>query len=218
MKRTPVLLAAIVLLLSIASLPSRLRAQKFEGTIEMSVTTDEKTVPMTYMVKGDNFRMEMEGRPGMKAVMLFNVKDKKVIMVMDAMKMYMESPVPQGTQSDAPKVEFKKTGKTQKLLGYDCDEYIVTSGNNETDVWITDKLTGFELYKLGGARQRAVDAWQKEIGEKGGFPLLAVTKTDGKEAATMKVTKIEKKSLDDSLFKIPEGYQKMDTSMMRRPK
>ena len=219
MKRTPVLLAAIVLLLSFASLPSQLRAQKFEGTVEFSVTTDERAVPMTYMIKGDNIRMEMEGRPGMKAVILFNVKDKKTITIIEGMKMYMESPVPQAADSAAPKVEFKKTGKSQKILGYDCEEYLITSENHETSVWVTDKLGSFELYKMGGGRQRAaVDAWQKEIGSKGGFPLLAVTKTDGKDVATMKVTKIEKKSLDESLFKIPEGYQKMDTSMMRRPK
>jgi hypothetical protein len=218
MKRTSVVLAALALLLSIVSVPSRLHAQTFEGTVEFSISTDEGNVPMTYMMKGNNIRVEMEGRPGMKAVFLIDVKENKSYMIIDPMKMYMESPEPQSTDSGKPAMDIKKTGKTQKLLGYDCEEFLIKDGERETNVWVTKALGAFELYRMGGGRQRSsADAWQKAIGGKGGFPLLAVTKTDGKQTSSLKAVKVEKKSLDDSIFKIPEGYQKMDASMMRRP-
>ncbi len=219
MKRTPVILIALAIVIAILSFPSHLNAQKFEGTVEFTVTTDQGTMPMTYMIKGGDVRVEMEGRPGMKAIFLIDAKENKTIMVIDAMKMYMESPVPQLPDTGESKVTFKKTGKTQKLLGYDCEEYLVTDGEHQTSVWITDKLGTFELFRMGGGRQRSrVEAWQKEIGNKGGFPLLAVTKSGDKEVSTFKATKVEQKSLDEALFKIPEGYQKMDQSMMRRPR
>jgi hypothetical protein len=219
MKRTPLALTALAFLLTIVSLPARLHAQKFEGTVEFNISTDEANVPMTYMMKGNNIRVETEGRPGMKAVFLIDVKENKSYMIIDPMKMYMESPEPQSADSNKPAMDIKKTGKTQKLLGYDCEEFLIKDGERETNVWVTKALGAFELYRMGGGRQRSsAEAWQKAIGSKGGFPLLAVTKMSGKQISSLKATKVEKKSLDDSIFKIPEGYQRMDTSMMRRPR
>jgi hypothetical protein len=219
MKRSLLVPITAILVLFVGTLPSQLLAQAFEGVIEFSVSSNQEDHPMTYMMKGNNIRVEMEGRPGMKAVFLIDTKEGKSYMVMDPMKMYMESPEPQIADSGRPAVEIKKTGKTQKLLGYDCEEYLVKDGERETDVWMTKELGAFELYRMGGGRQRSsAEAWQKAIGGKGGFPLLAVTKMSGKELSSLKATKVEKKSLDDSLFKIPEGYQRMDTSTMRRPR
>ena len=219
MKRGSTMLASIALVLLPLVLPSQLRTQTFEGVIEFTATSTEGTVPITYMVKGNNVRVETEGRPGMKAVFLIDVKANKSVMIVDAMKMYMETPQSATGDSAQPKSEITKTGKTQKILGYDCEEFLVKEGEQESDVWVTKELGAFELFRMGGNRQRSnAEAWQKAIGGKGGFPLLAVTKTAGKDLSSLKATKVEKKSLDDSMFKIPDGYQKFDSSMMRRPR
>ena len=219
MKRTAVVLAFIFLVLFTLVLPTQLRAQSFEGVIEFTATSQEGTMPITYMVKGGNVRVETEGRPGMKAVFLIDVKANKSLMIVDAMKMYMETPQAAGEDSAKPKSEITKTGKTQKILGYDCEEFLVKEGEQESDVWVTKELGSFELFRMGGSRQRSnAETWQKAIGGNGGFPLLASTKSAGKELSTLKVTKVDKKSLDASIFKIPEGYQKFDSSMMGRPR
>jgi hypothetical protein len=62
------------------------------------------------------------------------------------------------------------------------------------------------------------EAWQKMIGSEGGFPLLAITKEGDTQVSKMEATKVDKKSLDDALFKIPEGYKQFDASMMGRPR
>ncbi len=218
MKRAPSILTTLLFLVSFASLPSQLLAQKFEGTVEFTITRGETIIPVTYMMKGDNVRVETEGRPGMKAVILMDTRENKTTMVMDAMKMYMEMPVPVRKDSGTSKYTFKKTGKTQKLLGYDCDEYVFTDGKTEASVWGTKALGAFAHYGMGGRPGSNADGWESAIGTDGGFPLLAVIKTEDGNESTFKATKIEKKSLDEALFKIPEGYQKMDASMMRRPR
>lgn len=219
MKHVSLILASLVLALSLLAMPSQLRAQAFEGVIEFTATSPEGTIPITYLVKGNNVRVETEGRPGMKAVFLIDVKANKSLMIVDAMKMYMETPQSATEDSAKPKSEITKTGKTQKILGYECEEFLVKDGEQESDVWVTKALGSFELFRMGGNRQRSnAEAWQKAIGGKGGFPLLATTKSGGKDQSNLKVTKVEKKSLDDSIFKIPEGYQKFDSSMMRRPR
>ncbi|HTP12541.1 MAG TPA: DUF4412 domain-containing protein [Bacteroidota bacterium] len=219
MKRSPLYLVSFAIVISIVSLSSRLYSQKFEGTVEFALTTDERTVPMTYMIKGDNIRVEMEGRPGMKAIILVDAKEGKSTMIMDAMKMFMDLPVPQSRDSGTASFSFKKSGKTQKLLGYDCEEYLFTDAKTEASVWITKALGSLGRFGMGSGRPgNNAEAWQEAVKSAGGFPLLTVVKNEGKNETTIKATKIEKKSLDEALFKIPEGYQKMDPSMMRRPR
>lgn len=209
---------AVVVTFLIGFLPSVLRSQTFEGTVEYKITTEEGTMPMTYMKKGDNIRMEMEGRPGMKAIFLVNTKKEKAVMLMEKMKMYMEMPPSPQMESDEPKPEITKTGKTQKILGYECQQFLVKEGDKSSDVWITKELGNFEMYKMGGPHgKNTEEVWEKLIGSEGGFPLLATTKEGTEQISKMEATKVEKKSLDDALFKIPEGFKPMDASMMRRP-
>jgi hypothetical protein len=209
---------AITLLVLVGS-PAQLRAQSFEGTVEYSITTEEGTMPMTYMMKGDNVRIEMEQAPGRKAAILIDGKENKSVMLMDKMKMYMELPAPPSPDADAPKPEITKTGKTQKILGYDCQQFVVKEGDAESDVWVAKGLGTFQMFKMGGPRGKSnAEAWQKLIGSEGGFPLLATTKEGDSQISKMEATKVEKKSLDDALFKIPEGYKQFDASMMTRPR
>ena len=55
-------------------------------------------------------------------------------------------------------------------------------------------------------------AWQRQMVKEGGFP-LRVTLADG--SIPIEVTKIEKKRVNDTLFRIPADFSKMD--MPRRP-
>lgn len=219
--RKPSLVTAAVIFAALctATLPSVLWAQTFEGVVEYSVTTGEGTMPMTYMMKGNNVRVEMEGRPGMKAVFLIDAKKNKSIMLMEKMKMYMEMPAVPPGDSDEPKPEITKTGKTQKILGYECQQFLVKEGDNESEVWVTKELGKFQMFEMGGPQGKSnEEAWQKMIGSEGGFPLLATTKEGDEQLSKMVATKVEKKSLDDALFKIPDGYKAMDSSMMGRPR
>ncbi|HEY6953100.1 MAG TPA: DUF4412 domain-containing protein, partial [Bacteroidota bacterium] len=90
--------------------------------------------------------------------------------------------------------------------------------NREAEVWVTKGLGKFPLFKMGGRQQGAAEAWQEVVKDESAFPLSAVTREGGKEISKMEATKIEKKTLDDALFRIPDGYKKFDTSMMGRPK
>ncbi len=209
--------AVILTALLVASLSSRLRAQSFQGVVEYTVTTEQGTMPMTYMMKGDNVRVEMEQQPGRKAAILIDSKENKSIMLMDQMKMYMDLPAPPPGDSTAPKPEITKTGKTQKILGYDCQQFIVKDGDMQSEVWVTKDLGPFQMLRMAGRQGKGnAEAWQKMIGSEGGFPLLATTKEGDTQISKMVATKVEKKSLDDALFKVPDGYKQFDSSMMRR--
>lgn len=219
--RTFNLLAAAVILTAFfaVNVPTILQAQTFEGVVEFTVTGEHGTMPMTYMMKGDNVRVEMEQQPGRKAAILMDAKENKSIMLMDQMKMYMDLPAPPPADSTTQKPEITKTGKTQKILGYDCQQFLIKHGDMQSEVWVTKDLGPFQMLRMAGRQGKSnAEAWQKMIGSKGGFPLLAITKEGDTQISRMEATKVEKKSLDDALFKIPDGYKQFDASMMRRPR
>jgi hypothetical protein len=215
-------------------------AQSFEGIIEMQVKSpnQETTMPMKYFVKGDFIRMEMQSPRGEMA-MIMDSKNKKTIMLMPQMQSYMERNIDAPTQGDAKKSEITKTGKMEKILGYDCDQFIMKGEKGETEMWAAKGLGTFTRLGMGGPGGRmggpgggpggmrggmggggqTPAAWEEEFRTKGLFPMRVVSLgTDGKEESRMEVTKIEKKALDAALFKAPEGWQKMDMPMMGRPR
>ncbi|MBI3004999.1 MAG: DUF4412 domain-containing protein, partial [Ignavibacteriales bacterium] len=211
---------------------SLVSAQQFEGIIELQMKGPnmDTPTPMKYMVKGDLVRTESQTPRG-EFAMIMNVKERRMIMLMPQMKSYMERTIDSLPASAAggKKPEFTKTGKTEKILGYDCDQYIVKEENRETEVWAAQGLGTFMRPRMGGPMGggrsgmggggQMSAAWEEEIRAKGFFPLRTVTKNaGGEEESRMEVTKIEKKNLDASLFKAPEGWQKMDVPMMGRPR
>jgi hypothetical protein len=213
-----VLAFACITLLLVCTAPPVI-AQSFEGVVSVNATSERGTVPMTYMIKGDDARMEFEGRPGMKAVMLIIGKEKKSYMLMSQMNSYMELPSGEG-EGTTKKPEITKTGKTQKLLGYACEQLVVKHGELESEIWVTKQLGKFVMFRTEGGpqQQSSGDTWQESLAGGNWFPLLATTKQGEKERGKYEVTKIEKKELDASLFKIPDGYSKFDRSLMQRPR
>ncbi|MBI4428140.1 MAG: DUF4412 domain-containing protein [Ignavibacteriales bacterium] len=226
MKKSVFVTLALCMLFSVAV------AQQFEGVIEMQIKgqNQESSMPMKYMVKGDFVRTESQTPRG-EFAMIMNMKERKMIMLMPQMNSYMErtidsvAPPPEGSK----KPEFTKTGKSEKILGYDCEQYVVKEDNWETEIWAAKGLGTFMRPRMGGPMGggrggmgrggQTPAAWEEEIRAKGFFPLRTLTRNaEGKEEARMEVTKIEKKALDASLFKAPEGWQKMEMPMMGRPR
>jgi len=216
-------------------------AQSFEGIIEMQMKdqNQESSMPVKYLVKGDLIRMEMQSPRG-EMTMIMDSKNKKTIILMPQMQSYMERSmdVPAQSAGDAKKSEITKTGKTEKILGYDCEQFIMKGEKGETEMWAAKGLGTFMRPGMGGPGGRrggpgggsggmrggmgggqTPAAWEEEFRSKGYFPMRVVSVgADGKEESRLEATKIEKKELDAALFKVPEGWQKMDMQMMGRPR
>jgi len=229
---------ARVTLLS-AGLFSFTAAQSFEGMIEMQMKdqNQESSMPVKYLVKGDLIRMEMQSPRG-EMTMIMDSKNKKTIILMPQMQSYMERSmdVPAQPAGDAKKSEITKTGKTEKILGYECEQFIMKGEKGQTEMWAAKGLGTFMRPGMGGPGGRmggpggggrrggmgggqTPAAWEEEFRSKGYFPMRVVSVgADGKEESRMEATKIEKKELDAALFKVPEGWQKMDMQMMGRPR
>ncbi|MCF8033786.1 MAG: DUF4412 domain-containing protein [Desulfarculaceae bacterium] len=139
-----------------------------------------------------------------------------------------------GHQRPAPTVEIKATGENQKIAGYKAQMYQVwVNGRHRQDIWMApvagfhDELDMGKMMKLvhamrmGGPGRRPrraswrtspamMELWQK------GMPMMITDYGPGGPKTMMKVTKVEEKGLDQSIFAPPAGYKRVDFKNMMR--
>ncbi len=197
-----------------------LRAQ-FEGVIESSnMTTDETGAEqhyvMTMWIKGTMAKITNTATSSTPAGTMIYRSDLRVIRILnDENKTYFE--VPQGKSKEEESGEktdpatVRKTGKSRKILGYRCEQFLIAQGESETEIWGTKDLRGLSsslARALGEESAGQGAAWNDELTKLGVYPLLANTKIDGKVVESQEVVKIEKQSLPEDLFSLPAGYKK----------
>ncbi len=196
--------------------PAGMQAQGFEGAITMLVATapGRPAEPVELLSRGGNVRATLESPAG-PLIVLGLAAEKKTYVVIASQRTYMDvtpdlvdasqaAPSVAGSAGAGP-VMVIRTDKKDTVAGYECDHVRVrTSGSNEVDVCMTRALGAFvnPLTSMPGAR---MTPWQQQLARDGGFPLRA-TMADG--TVVLEVTKIEKRRVSDTQFRIPDGYVK----------
>jgi hypothetical protein len=126
------------------------------------------------------------------------------------------------SSGDFPKVT--STGKTETIAGFTCQHWLI-GDKQDMDVCMAKGLgyfggggeSGgiFNTLKNLAMREKikaqiAADPEFAKFVEGGAFPLKIAQIENGQSKTIMEVTKVERKSLDDSLFNVPADYKKME--------
>lgn len=203
-------------------------ASSFEGELRMQMTSGkEKPIEIDYLIKGTKARITpqlgQKGSAGMPSVIM-DMEKLEATMLMDEQKMYMvtslKSAAEEATnQAGVADVVPEKTGRKEQILGYSCEEYVMKAKDGTTTaVWVTDQLgtyAGMNAGRGGGSWGKGAQSWEKAFAGKPQFPMRVVgMDKKGVENFRMEVTKAEKKSLPDSHFLPPAGYQKFEMPPM----
>jgi hypothetical protein len=222
---------ALVLVLSLFISNSFAQTEGFEGMVKFNVEAQGNAADMKYFMKGDKLRIEMAAPQ--KVVMINDSEGMKMLIpqrqmymsfsegMMDQMnRMRNKSKYP--SKEDMTEDEFMakideyRTGKTKEIKGHECEQWIVPSGNNEIEMWVTHDFGNFMGFSNPMSKQQK-EGWQRLVGDTNFFPMEVITKDDGGNVvSTFKVKEIEEKSVSESLFQIPDGYKEMN--MMGMPK
>ncbi|MFT3783496.1 MAG: DUF4412 domain-containing protein [Nibricoccus sp.] len=203
-------------------------ASAFEGKVDMQMTggKNDTPMPMTYYIKGAHMRVEMAGQSSKrnkdeKVSVIMNMETQESIMLMESEKMYMVHKLNPGNEKAEAKgdqIDFKPTGRKEKIAGVEAEEYVGVSGKKRTELWVTKEMGKFMMANQGGpgARKQKPDAWAK-FAEQGDFFVLRMiqrSKENGPEEMRMEVTKVEKGAQPDSLFQPPADYKKFEMPSM----
>jgi hypothetical protein len=198
---------------------------QFEGVVESrNLTVDEQGVEqryvMTMRVRKDMVRVEIPPVGDMPGSTVIYRGDRKISWVLnDLEKSYFEVSLSQDVQqrSTVPDMDsahrpvFVRTKKTRKVLGYQCEQLIVKRGESETEIWGTKALAALTAVLEGtlGRDVRGGAGYETQmIAEMGLFPLVSITRYDGKIIESQETARVEKKPVGPELFQVPAGYAK----------
>lgn len=137
----------------------------FDAYIQMEISDYKKNGKLDDQIVYDNYLHKKDADYAMvfkddndKSTMIYDTGNKAMLIMTDsdgeksgfattidpeAMAQRSEA---YADESDAVPPNFKKTGKTKKILGYNCDEYLVEDEESEVHMWVSEKL-GKEMQK-----------------------------------------------------------------------
>lgn len=202
-----------------------LSAVAFEGKVSLAMKSgreDERVID--YAMKGTRVRLEPKMAEAGGTAMIMNGEKQEMTILMPEQRMYMVMPLkappgrPAAARTPTPEQKNEKTGRTETILGYSCDEYVTTDGGDTTEMWITEELGSFAGLGAsnpmagmmgGGAPATPTAGWEEALQSKGAFPLRVVSRdAKGREKFRLEARKVEPGALPDSLFVPPAGFQK----------
>jgi hypothetical protein len=204
------------------------QAAGFEGKLSLSISSGKgQSQVLDYSIKGSSMRIDMTAE-GQSFANIMDLQKMEMLMLMPSEQMYMVMPIKesldkamdQAVEKDAT---IEKTGRTETILGYKCDEYVTKDRKSTTEIWIAQGLgtfmglgnNGGGMGGMFGGKSKAAEGWEAKFKGKPGFPLRVVSRdAKSKETFRMEATKIEPGSLPASLFQPPEGWQKFQMPNM----
>lgn len=189
-------------------------AQNFEGVIyyEMAELKAAGMSEMAYMIKGGKARMEYSDG-AQKSSVLFLPEENQMVVLIDQMQGYMVMDIgdAEATTENRDNENAEQTGETKTIAGKTCEVWKVTDPEENYEVCVAKNMGNFILPNS----EEDTPDWASKLMEEGFMPLEVVTIKNGRRTVDIRATRIEERSIDDSLFSIPEGYKDM-TEMMNR--
>ena len=193
-------------------------AQEFEGTIHYEIPEMKASGmgEMVYMIKDSKARIEF-GEGMQKGAMLFFPEESKSVVIIEQMKGYIMMDQESFQDEDDTSSDFtmEKTGKNKTIAGQSCEVWVIKHRDEQYHVCMAKGLGSFMMPSnpMGGSRN--VPRWAEEAITQGVMPLEVVLMKGNQTEMQMKATRITPKSMDATLFEIPDGYKDM-SSMMKQ--
>jgi hypothetical protein len=192
-------------------------AKNFEGKIVMETHRGKKVTTTTYLLKSGWLRTEVPNdkkKDGDPFVTIMRPADKQIIMLMPEQKQYMVHEF--NVEKAAAKVEavtgtkvgaIEKTGRTDKICGYEVEEYVTKVGNDTIENWVVEGFGFFATSASRGPGGPKPSEWEIALREKGAFSLRTITRdAKGIEKTRTEAISVEKQKLEDELFQAPAGW------------
>jgi hypothetical protein len=201
---------------------------------------------INYSAKNGLVRIDIKKTEGRSPSVILDAAKQEMIILLPEQKKYMVQAIAESrnplSRPGSAEPTLEKIDGTEKIIGYDCGLYVVKSKDSTTQLWLTEQLGAFVGFGTGtgskssaptsspspmsppapgGARGRASasnpNSWESLVAGKNLFPLRVITiNTEGQETSRLEATGVEKKSLSDSDFAPPAGWEKFDMGSMMR--
>lgn len=208
-------LTFILLILAVYTVEASSNVDKFEGSIKLKKETVYDTSYVLIQVRGNQVRLdEYDSKKNVTNIYIINLESEKVLALSPSRKLFFELSPSRSIQM--PQDNATTLNKENKIVleGKSCCQLRVKSIARDTEVayWVTEKDFDFfmAMNKILRKVKPDVDLFAYFPDIKGLFPMLVVERTLlRKEKMKVLVTAINETTLNDNIFTIPHGYQKI---------
>jgi hypothetical protein len=203
-------------LLSIASL--NVFSQSFEGSIYFTKSNMTEVTQYAYHVKGNMVRIDemVEGSEALVATLLVNLETETMTALSHERNLYMNRPNKSDVVEKIAGAEIVEGQLQRSIHGMNCAQVRVKNkeADRELMYWVSEDANFGFFPKLLNILKRKdnFSTYYLSIPNLGNkLPLMAQENTLLREKkGFLQVDKIQKKKLDDSLFKVPAGFEKVE--------
>src|SRR5579872_4964141 len=193
-------------------------AGNFEGEVDMKINKlNTNGHLIQYFVKGHKARFQADSSDGKSSGSgIYDWQTNQIILLIDKQKMYMVSQTHPEKFHYGNDKHFKitKTGNSENILGYDCQEWAYTSDDNNGKIWFASGIGNWWANQMA-AQADKLPPDQRALVEVAVDQKLFPMKWETTDKSNSyrgggEVVKVEKKSIDESFFEPPAGYKKFD--------
>jgi hypothetical protein len=192
-------------------------AQSFEG----AVTYQMEKGTWLYSAKGSKVRMDVNQPEEPGAAMIWDTDANTMMMILPAQKMYMSMPMNQklsNVPDTAGRGTVTKIG-SEVIAGHPCDDYqaVDAHGAKQGVACIAHGMGDFVWFRANSPMMKRMGSRISGLSGAmagGGFPLKFV---DAEGKTNLLATKIERKSIDPSIFTPPAGFTQMQMPAGMQP-
>jgi Domain of unknown function (DUF4412) len=184
----------------------------FEGSIELVCSSFYNTSYFTYYVKNEHVRIDkFDENNSLTQSMIIDLEMDEIFILSPEKKLYKQLPLIEVSSEMQEDFIILKTENSRTVNGYECYQWRVknTERNMEVAYWVwQDNFYFFEeLVHLLNRTDKTYEFFDKIPETEGFFPILTVERTLLRhEKSRASVVKINKKAVDESIFKIPSNY------------
>lgn len=191
-------------------------SQSFEGTIRLKQSSKYNTYYYEYFIKDNLVRVDKSSKDGQELGSYIIDLEKLAVFAINHQKHLYVRHTPIDLRLSADDVEIIKSENSKMINGYICYQWRVRnrSTNTEYAFWVTNEVPTYSYDLLGNLLQDIDKAhyYYSLIPNKENFmPLEAVERNlVRKERFRSEVIEIDPQTLSESLFSIPDNYQKLE--------
>lgn len=190
-----------------------LKSESFEGLIKFRHYTSYDTTLLKYSIQNKKIRINKYDNEGhLIECLLVDIEKDEVTALNPQRKLYRPlEPENKDHINEGENYDIIRSGNHKVINGVKCYQWRVRNQKSNTEIayWVTEKKFDFfhDLIDLLERTNKIYDFFAEIPGKKGMFPLLSVERTLlRKERQRLTVAEITRKSMDESLFEIPDDY------------
>lgn len=210
---------ALFVLLCIVSLYSYSQpasAQAFEGSLHFARESMNDTIYYTYHIKGNFVRIdELDRRKKLIKYILIDKENRTMKAINPSLKLFTVLPVKPYVPISDSNFQVIKSENSKEIHGFRCKQWRVRNEAQNTEItyWVAHDGFDFfcDLMKIINSVDKSLSYFLQLDNTEGILPLEVTERTLLRINRTkICVKKIDKKTLPDSMFTVPENFTAFD--------